>query len=194
MTKPKKPPPEPHVILNANHGGRYECRHCGGHYQPTYPLTISMMTATMKAFERDHKHCKRPPEGPVCVYCGKSGHIPRECPWMARKQTPSEWLAGPGTGVSSLVICSVLHHGYPHRSPPVDVPHDPDDFVRCRRLFELFPEWRDRFEDVAERHPIWKPFVEHWDELEALYQEEKHLDVAPKLYAALRALHEKDVR
>jgi hypothetical protein len=71
-----------------------------------------------------------------------------------------------------------------------DVPCDPDDFGRCYRLLRLFPTWRARLGEVSAKYPRWKPMVDAWDELTALYEEEipKHYGPAHKLYARMLQL------
>jgi len=51
-----------------------------------------------------------------------------------------------------------------------DIPHDPDDFGRCYRLLELFPDWKSQLGKVAERFPKWSPFVREWDTLTTMYE------------------------
>lgn len=101
--------------------------------------------------------------------------------------TPIDWLMSDDTGTSSKTICAVItgsSMNYP------DVPHDPSDFGRCHRLLSLFPEWRPRLHEVAEKYPMWGPMVAAWDELTALYREESEdgAKAAPKLYARMREL------
>lgn len=81
--------------------------------------------------------------------------------------TPTEWLLGNDTGISSMTIFSVMT-GSNYSSP--DVPHDMGDFGRCYRLLKLFPEWRQRLPEVAAKHKKWGPMVEAWDELTAMYE------------------------
>lgn len=66
------------------------------------------------------------------------------------------------------------------------------DFRRCYLLLKFIPEWKQRLHEVAERFPKWKPFVEQWDELTQLYEEEReNVDgKARKLYARMRELRE----
>lgn len=86
--------------------------------------------------------------------------------------TPAEWLLSDDTGTSSKTICAVMigarievRHWYEH-----DIPHDAGDFGRCYRLLLLFPEWRQRLPEVAQRFPKWGPMVQAWQELTALYE------------------------
>ena len=92
------------------------------------------------------------------------------------------WLLLGETGVSSETIAYALsgvkvqnlqkaHICYNVTPCMWDVPHDAADFRRCLRLLEYIPEWRKRLPEVAERFPSWKGIVEHWDELERLYEE-----------------------
>jgi hypothetical protein len=85
-----------------------------------------------------------------------------------------QWIAGRDTGISSKTIWSVMMGvevlGTEAWSLQYDVPLDPDDFGRCYRLLELIPGWRARLGEVADRFPAWRPLVEHWSELEALYR------------------------
>jgi hypothetical protein len=104
----------------------------------------------MKAFERSHRHCK----GPIVE--------------LPPPGTPEEWLAGDDTGISSLTIYSVMTGVRVSRT---GIPHDSDDFGRCYRLLKLFPEWRARLTEVADRYPEWRGLVSVWGELEALYEQ-----------------------
>jgi hypothetical protein len=101
--------------------------------------------------------------------------------------TPIDWLLNGETGVSSKTICAVMTGSVAHYN---DVPHDPSDFGRCYKLLALFPEWRARLHEVAEKFPMWGPMVEAWDELTALYEEEtkSKSGKAPKLYDRMQVL------
>lgn len=70
--------------------------------------------------------------------------------------------------------------------PDFDVPYDPADYNRCRRLLELIPEWRADLGKVAEVYPAWKPFVDRWAEFEALWAEESPSDRCEKLYELMQ--------
>lgn len=71
-----------------------------------------------------------------------------------------------------------------------DIPYDPGDFGRCYRLLQHFPEWHTRLPEVAAKYPVWGPMVKAWDELTALYEEEKQSGKAPKLYKRMKELIE----
>jgi len=85
------------------------------------------------------------------------------------------WLQGTDTGVSSRAIFARM------TSPAQDVsdlpiechhPLDPDDFGRCYRLFQMFPEWRLRIKEMRRVSPQWASLVDHWNELEKLWESE----------------------
>lgn len=98
------------------------------------------------------------------------------------------WLAGSDTGISSKTIWSVMT-GFPVDVRPT-IPLDPSDFGRCYRLLQEFPGWRERMPEVAAKHEHWKPMVDAWDELTALYEEEvdNPSGMAPKLYYRMKEL------
>lgn len=99
------------------------------------------------------------------------------------------WLQGTDTGVSSKTIWSVMT-GHPVES--YSIPYDPADFGRCYRLLQVMPEWRTRLHLVADKYPRWRPFVDHWDELTALYEEElkSPTGMAPRTYELMKQLRE----
>ena len=79
------------------------------------------------------------------------------------------WKRRGDVGVSSETIWATLGGGH-MRNP--DIPHDPDDFNRCRVLLALIPEWRSQLSLVSERYPWWEPFIDAWDELDLMFTEE----------------------
>jgi len=135
------------------------------------PFPLYLYAACSKAFVAEHKKCLAGAwKEPIAT-------------------TPQEWLSGRDTGTSSCTIYSVMQNtGMGH----YDVPHDPDDFGRCYRLLQLFPEWRKRLPEMLPRFPEWKGMIDRWDELTALYEEELNRTTAtryaPKLYALMQKL------
>lgn len=85
--------------------------------------------------------------------------------------TPVEWLLSHDTGISSKLICQVMtRSGFTTSRLDASTPSDPDDFGRCYRLLRRFPSWRERMDEVAHHYPHWRPMVEAWDELSAMYE------------------------
>jgi hypothetical protein len=100
------------------------------------------------------------------------------------------WLRGYDTGISSLAIFEVMT-GKPdgqNAKRPGNHPHDPDDFGRCFRLLERFRDWRDRIGEMSAISPQWGTLARHWPELEELYRKESSNMKAPRLYARMREL------
>ena len=107
------------------------------------------------------------------------------------------WLRRGETGLSSLTIWDCLAPQECQLNPFDDMyrqslgptaPWDIHDWRRCWLLLRLIPEWRPRLHEVAERHPKWQALVEHWDELEALYLEERNQTDFPQFRTRLREL------
>jgi hypothetical protein len=84
--------------------------------------------------------------------------------------TPNEWIANGQVGISSKTIWCVMM-GVSCGRP--DIPYDPDDFSRCYKLLELFPGWKGRMQEVADKYPKWIPLVKNWDYMTELYEMEK---------------------
>ena len=63
-------------------------------------------------------------------------------------------------------------------------PHDPDDFSRCYNLLKIFPEWKERIEEMKCLGKIWRRIALAWEELEVLYEQKDH----KKLYERLKQL------
>jgi hypothetical protein len=105
-----------------------------------------------------------------------------------RRKEALAWARGHDTGLSSKVIFTTLM-GIPWmlsftESPPLD----PDDFGRCHRLLEQFPEWRERMPEVAEKFPEWAPLVENWDQMTSLYLRDLESGTCRELYELMTKL------
>lgn len=104
------------------------------------------------------------------------------------------WLATGERGISSETIASHLT-GVPIAKYR-DHPYDPSDFRRCERLLRAVPLARATFSSMAEVSPTWARFVERWDELVALAEEEvpgvfEGADgAAPRTYALMKQIRE----
>uniref|UniRef100_A0A6H1ZLZ2 Uncharacterized protein n=1 Tax=viral metagenome TaxID=1070528 RepID=A0A6H1ZLZ2_9ZZZZ len=96
---------------------------------------------------------------------------------------PINWITGNDTGISSKAIWSVMMGA--DTISDTDVPHDPADFGRCYRLLKLFPEWRNRLDEVAAALPKWGPMVREWETMECLYEKD-----AATLYDFMQKLME----
>lgn len=104
----------------------------------------------------------------------------------------ADWWRNSGdTGISSLTIYGVFA-GEPYKNP--DVPHDPSDFGRCRRLLDLIPEWHADIGKVASVYPWYLPFTDRWSEFDRLWNEESSKKIAPQLYHAMQVARVESLR
>lgn len=83
------------------------------------------------------------------------------------------WWRGLDVGASSAALFAVfcrpsLRFAADHLGR-ASVPRDASDFGRCKRLLQLFPDWRNNLHRVAEAYPEtkWPALVARWPELEA---------------------------
>jgi len=138
----------PWVVAGGKIGEMAHCERCGDGLEIGGPQRLEIALAAMNAFIKIHKNCK------VGVY--------KE----PLTNTPQKWLRGRDTGISSCTIYAVMMN---QSMDDYNIPHDPDDFGRCYRLLQLFPEWTKRLDEVASRFPIWRPFVREWDKLTEMF-------------------------
>ena len=86
----------------------------------------------------------------------------------------SIWALSGDTGVSSETIASIaLGLTEEQRLWHFDTPSDDADFGRCYRLLKAIQELRAALPLVAEVFPKYRPLVEIWDELTALYEKDE---------------------
>jgi hypothetical protein len=78
----------------------------------------------------------------------------------------SVWLNMHDHGASSRCIADVMC-GHPSTGC---YPHGPDNFGRCHRLLQLYPEWRARLGEMAAVNNGWAALVARWDEIAAAYE------------------------
>lgn len=159
------------VVMGGKPGEVAYCTRCGEGLTLSLPQHMDVFIAASNAFIKVHSRCE------------KNAYFEKPA------VTPEEWAAGRDTGTSSLTIYSAIT-GKPTHHRGFDIPYDPDDFGRCYRLLKLFPAWREKLGETIKRCPPWKPFVEAWDELTALYELEvpNHSGSAPRLYARMKEL------
>ena len=82
------------------------------------------------------------------------------------------WWTGVDVGASSAAmfaaLCSSRWSLDAKDMGGKSVPHDFDDFGRCKGLLDQFPEWRQDLHRVAEAYPdtAWPQLIARWDEIE----------------------------
>lgn len=127
--------------------------------------------------------------GGLAVSAVASGDVPAVDPTPSLEARITDWLMSGDTGVSSETICAIMsgRQGRYNRSQ-YNWPHDNSDLGRCIRLLDRIPEWRPHLGRMVEAFPFWKPLVDAWDELEALYRQEhpNHDGKGPMLYARMK--------
>jgi hypothetical protein len=157
-----------HVVMGNN---SVRCLRCGRDQEFPKRTEISIMLAIMKTFGENHEDCEQSEQG--------DGRF--------KYTNAREWFESWDKGISALTIFNAFKgHGQSSMGP--NVPHDPADFGRCYRLLKVAPEWRVNLQQVADKHLFWQPFVDHWDTMEKLYEEELPSGRAPKLYALMQKL------
>lgn len=94
----------------------------------------------------------------------------------------SDWLKSGDCGVSSKTIYAVLS-GNPAalQGDRGDAPYDADDFGRCARLMERYPDWAPRIGEVAQFCSAFAPLVPAWCELTELYRSGKARELSLRI-------------
>lgn len=146
----------PWVVVGGKQDEGAHCTRCGEGMVMGLPQPLYMALAMMKAFTQHHGQCQDN---------GRNEPVPEDV---------HEWFRGRDTGISSRTIYSVFMFRKVDR---VDIPYDPDDFGRCYRLLKLSQSWRSRLAEVGTKYPAWKPFVEHWDEMTALFEAKSYSEL-----------------
>ena len=85
----------------------------------------------------------------------------------------AKWWLGLDVGKSSAAIFAVFAEEgcWCHKAKKFgngSTPADADDFGRCKRLLDMFPEWRTKLNKIVEAYPNtkWGKVIERWEELE----------------------------
>lgn len=96
-----------------------------------------------------------------------------------------DWLQSGDTGLSSKYMAAVCAGAGGARN---EYPHDPSDFGRCYRFLKAVPEARENLHRIKDSGAVWAAYVDHWVEMERLYEEELSTSKAPKLYALMQRI------
>ena len=95
------------------------------------------------------------------------------------------WLASDDTGQSSRYMAYICAGGPLYSNY---YPHDVGDFGRCYRFLRAVPKARENLYRLKACGGVWASYVDHWEEMERLYEEEQPTGKAPKLYALMQQL------
>jgi hypothetical protein len=90
-----------------------------------------------------------------------------------------QWLTNGDTGLSSksmLYILSDRKYAFQKTFEKFGLclPNDSDDFGRCYRLIKLIPELKENFDKLSDVSPNWELFVDNWEKLSHLYENNEH--------------------
>lgn len=111
----------------------------------------------------------------MCIVTKEQGEIWRAEITKAIQQLPPQerWWKGLDVGTSSAAIFAMFADSpWSLRASEFggkSTPSDAADFGRCKRLLDLFPEWRAQLDKVGEAYPTtnWPKIVARWAEIEA---------------------------
>ncbi len=155
---------------------------CAAAHAPGIPLTaisecqrLFRKSAVMDAGIAHHFKTSGRTDVVACVTTVKEGalwrkHIADSIAGLPREE---RWWRGTDVGMSSAAVFAVfcgdgLRLAVQQFGRDA-VPADNDDFARCARLLDCFPEWRTRITEVGEAYPQtkWTHIVSRWAELES---------------------------
>ncbi len=180
VEKKKKESKSSHVRFR---NGDLFCYHCGSSFKMPLPAPVSMATAMMTQFEKDHRKCKKTWTEPVASTNGKS-----------EQQNALWWSLKGEHGSSSRCIFNELSKGIglPQIGNQTNsVPYDPDDFRRCYLLLEAVPQWKSKLDDLRKISPIWSKLVDHWPRMTELLEQamKSESGEAAELYDLIQSCH-----
>jgi len=107
--------------------------------------------------------------------------------------TLDEWIIKGEVGCSSKTMWTALKGIKPDKIKmgwDFDVPADPDDFRRCYLFYKQCELTKTDLENIPKIFTWWKPFVDNWDKMANLFEEESSQKSCPKLYEFMMTLNE----
>ena len=138
------------------------CFNCGGSYQIPYPQPVSMATALMTQFAKDHKDCEPTWKEPTNETEGKT-----------ELQNAEWWAINGEHGTSSTTMFNHLSRTLQIRALKNEGPthpSDPDDFSRCYKLLRAVPQWKGKLNNLRTISPVWEKLVDNWEKLTEMYE------------------------
>ncbi len=136
------------------------CTHCGGEYALQFPLPIEgvgSMTAKIDAFNSLHADCKPTWKEPEA---DQNKNVMEKALW---------WISNGHVGMSSKTMWNCLMNST--KPYPINHPYDPDDFSRCYKLLQAFPEWKTEIHKLKPLSKAWSNLVDNWDKLTEMYEQ-----------------------
>jgi len=141
------------------------CFNCGRSYKINYPQPVSMATAMMTQFAKDHENCE-----PTWIEPTNSGAEKTEV------ENANWWAENGEHGTSSKTMFNHLSRGLQVRRIKNDRlghPCDPDDFSRCYKLLQAVPQWKNKLSELKTLSLVWEKLVDNWDRLTSMYEQNK---------------------
>lgn len=104
----------------------------------------------------------------------------------------NEWMVFGNVGVSSKTMWAAITGAVTEgkKGWTFDVPHDPSDFSRCLEFYEQCNLTTNDLQKVKKVFKWWAPFVDNWEKMVALWNEELPTGSAPKLYKYMQELED----
>lgn len=126
----------------------------------------------------------------------KTGRVPKVEKY---KLTESElwdlsaWLLSNDTGASSKFMAAVaIAAGKFDPRLRLDYPYDAPDLGRCVRLIEKVPSIKKFFPSIRLVSPEWEAYIEHWDELTALWHKNDYRVTTDRMRAVITKTEDKE--
>jgi hypothetical protein len=130
------------------------CFHCGTSQVMPVPMPVYIATAMIKAFEKNHRSCKKTWTELVHDPDGKSE-------WENERW----WIANGEHGISSKTMFNILSDDNRIQNLYQSHPHDPDDFRRCYLLLQSCPHFVGKLQRMRSVSPTWSNLVDNWERL-----------------------------
>ena len=141
------------------------CFNCGGSYTINYPQPVSMASALMLQFAKDHENCPSTWVEPSNVEFANEKSIVENANW---------WATNGEQGMSSKTMFNYFAKDTPVRlilNERPTHPSDPSDFKRCYKLLQAVPQWKERLVELKTLSPVWERLVDNWDKLTEMYEQ-----------------------
>ena len=111
--------------------------------------------------------------------------------------TLNEWIINGEVGTSSKTMWAARSgavQANPRMGVGLNIPFDPDDFRRCKLFVDQCGLDADDLTVIKVIVPWFGPYIDNWDELVGLYEEEKPNGSCPKLYERMNVLRDEAMR
>lgn len=152
---------------------------------------MKLVSAIMKELEHQKVNCDVATMN-ACVSAANSIIAQIERPRVYADHTMSVlgWYASDDVGSSSKWLASML---FCVKTEAVEYPYDPADFGRCIRMLRNVRDAEDIFKELsgkikADGGAVWSAYIDNWNELCALWDEESPNKKCPKLYKRMLEL------